>query len=109
MRTVSPTGRYAQVDVIKDETIATLVAEDETLDANELSEILHAIEKTLFVAAYWLASRVSMAVKRHDPWSGRAYWRTATYSRFCAVHPWRNAGAGYRDRVLHVTHRSSTS
>jgi hypothetical protein len=31
--------RYAQVDVIKSETIATLVAEDETLDANELGEI----------------------------------------------------------------------
>ncbi|VFS60559.1 Polyribonucleotide nucleotidyltransferase [Kluyvera cryocrescens] len=28
--------RYAQVDVIKSETIATLVAEDESLDANEL-------------------------------------------------------------------------
>ena len=39
--------RYAQVDVIKDETIATLIAEDETLDANELSEILHAIEKNV--------------------------------------------------------------
>src|SRR5690606_33893541 len=39
--------RYAQIDVIKDETIATLVAEDETLDANELSEILHAIEKNV--------------------------------------------------------------
>ena len=39
--------RYAQVDVIKSETIATLVAEDETLDANELGEILHAIEKNV--------------------------------------------------------------
>ncbi len=37
--------RYAQIDVIKAETIATLIAEDETLDANELGEILHAIEK----------------------------------------------------------------
>ncbi|MDU3068653.1 MAG: polyribonucleotide nucleotidyltransferase, partial [Escherichia coli] len=32
--------RYAQVDVIKSETIATLLAEDETLDENELGEIL---------------------------------------------------------------------
>lgn len=56
--------RYAQVDVIKDETIATLIAEDETLDANELSEILHAIEKTWFVAASWRVSRVSMAAKK---------------------------------------------
>lgn len=39
--------RYAQVDVIKSETIATLVAEDETTDANELGEILHAIEKNV--------------------------------------------------------------
>ena len=39
--------RYAQVDVIKSETIATLVAEDEALDANELGEILHAIEKNV--------------------------------------------------------------
>ncbi|MDU4276868.1 MAG: polyribonucleotide nucleotidyltransferase, partial [Enterobacter asburiae] len=39
--------RYAQVDVIKSETIATLVAEDEALDANELSDILHAIEKNV--------------------------------------------------------------
>ena len=39
--------RYAQVDVIKSETIAALVAEDETLDENELGEILHAIEKNV--------------------------------------------------------------
>ncbi|HBI7927296.1 TPA: polyribonucleotide nucleotidyltransferase [Escherichia coli] len=39
--------RYAQVDVIKSETIATLLAEDETLDENELGEILHAIEKNV--------------------------------------------------------------
>lgn len=31
--------------MIKAETIATLIAEDETTDANELGEILHAIEK----------------------------------------------------------------
>ncbi len=80
--------RYAQVDVIKSETIATLLAEDETLDENELGEILHAIEKTLFVAAYWQANRVSTVVKRYDSWSGCAYWRAAAYSRFCAVHPW---------------------
>ncbi len=80
--------RYAQVDVIKSETIEQLIAEDETLDANELGEILHAIEKTWCVAAYWQASRVLMAVKRHDPWSGRAHWRTAAYSRFRSVYPW---------------------
>lgn len=80
--------RYAQVDVIKSETIATLLAEDETLDENELGEILHAIEKMLFVAAYWQANRVSTVVKRYDPWSGCAYWCAAAYSRFCAVHPW---------------------
>ena len=39
--------RYAQVDVIKSETIEQLIAEDETLDANELGEILHAIEKNV--------------------------------------------------------------
>lgn len=39
--------RYAQVDVIKSETIATLLAEDETPDENELGEILHAIEKNV--------------------------------------------------------------
>ncbi|CAM7004250.1 polyribonucleotide nucleotidyltransferase [Enterobacter hormaechei] len=39
--------RYAQVDVIKSEVTATLVAEDETLDANEIGEILHAIEKNV--------------------------------------------------------------
>lgn len=80
--------RYAQVDVIKSETIEQLIAEDETTDANELGEILHAIEKTWCVAAYWQASRVLMAVKRHDPWSGRAHWRTAAYSRFRSVYPW---------------------
>ncbi|KAG1716438.1 hypothetical protein ID866_713 [Astraeus odoratus] len=39
--------RYAQVDAIKSEVTATLVAEDETLDANEIGEILHAIEKNV--------------------------------------------------------------
>lgn len=39
--------RYAQVDVIKSEVTATTVAEDETLDANEIGEILHAIEKNV--------------------------------------------------------------
>ncbi|BBU80614.1 hypothetical protein EIMP300_20140 [Escherichia coli] len=62
--------RYAQVDVIKSETIATLLAEDETLDENELGKV-HAARKfctlsrkMLFVAAYWPANRVSTVVKK---------------------------------------------
>ncbi|MGS9202776.1 polyribonucleotide nucleotidyltransferase, partial [Salmonella enterica subsp. enterica serovar Infantis] len=39
--------RYAQVDVIKSETIQHLIAEDEKLDANELREIMHANEKNV--------------------------------------------------------------
>ncbi|WP_241622393.1 polyribonucleotide nucleotidyltransferase [Rosenbergiella australiborealis] len=39
--------RYAQVDVIKSETTATLLAEDESLDEGEISDILHAIEKNV--------------------------------------------------------------
>ena len=89
--------RYAQVDVIKSETIATLVAEDETLDANELGEILHAIEKNV------VRSRVLAGEPRID---GREKDMTVVWTfvpAFCrvltfrAVHPWRNAGAGYRD------------
>ena len=39
--------RYAQVDLIKSETIAALLAEDESLDEGEISDILHAIEKNV--------------------------------------------------------------
>lgn len=39
--------RYAQVDVIKHDTIATLLAEDETLDEGEISDLLHSIEKNV--------------------------------------------------------------
>ncbi len=42
--------RYAQIDVIKSETIAALQAEqpeDDKLDENELGDILHAIEKSV--------------------------------------------------------------
>ncbi|MBT0725506.1 polyribonucleotide nucleotidyltransferase [Rosenbergiella sp. S61] len=39
--------RYAQVDAIKSETTATLLAEDESLDEGEISDILHAIEKNV--------------------------------------------------------------
>ncbi|WP_241576399.1 polyribonucleotide nucleotidyltransferase [Rosenbergiella collisarenosi] len=39
--------RYAQVDAIKGETTAALLAEDETLDEGEISDILHAIEKNV--------------------------------------------------------------
>ena len=37
--------RYAQVDLIKDEVIATLVAEDENIDVSEVSDILANLEK----------------------------------------------------------------
>lgn len=37
--------RYAQVDLIKDEVIATLVAEDENVDVSEVSDILANLEK----------------------------------------------------------------
>lgn len=39
--------RYAQVGVIKDETIAALLAEDETLDDAEIGDIVHSLEKTV--------------------------------------------------------------
>lgn len=42
--------RYAQIDIIKSETIAALQAEqpeDDKLDENELGDILHAIEKSV--------------------------------------------------------------
>lgn len=56
--------RYAQVDVIKSETIATLVAEDETPTLTNWVKSCTLSRKTLFVAAYWQASRASMAVKK---------------------------------------------
>lgn len=56
--------RYAQVDVIKSETIATLVAEDETWTLTSWVKSCTPSRKTWFVAAYWPASRVSMAVKK---------------------------------------------
>ncbi|MGO2347532.1 MAG: polyribonucleotide nucleotidyltransferase, partial [Providencia sp.] len=37
--------RYAQVNLIKDEVTATLVAEDETVDVSEVSDILASLEK----------------------------------------------------------------
>ena len=89
--------RYAQVDAIKDSVVETLLAQDETLDASEIQDILGNVEKTWCAAAYCVASRVSTAVKRHDPWPGCAHRRTAAHPRFRAVHPWRNSGAGYRD------------
>ncbi|MGC0804646.1 polyribonucleotide nucleotidyltransferase [Pantoea agglomerans] len=39
--------RYTQVGVIKDETIAALLAEDETLDGSEIGDIVHSLEKTV--------------------------------------------------------------
>ncbi|HAT24882.1 MAG TPA: polyribonucleotide nucleotidyltransferase, partial [Pantoea septica] len=39
--------RYTQVGVIKDETIAALLAEDETLDDAEISDIVHSLEKNV--------------------------------------------------------------
>ncbi len=56
--------RYAQVDVIKSETIATLLAEDETLTKTNWVKFCTLSRKTLFVAAYWQANRVSTVVKK---------------------------------------------
>jgi len=39
--------RYTQVGVIKDETIAALLAEDETLDSAEIGDIVHSLEKNV--------------------------------------------------------------
>ncbi len=39
--------RYARVNVIKDEVTAALLAEEETLDAGEISDLLGAIEKNV--------------------------------------------------------------
>ncbi|MGK3143143.1 polyribonucleotide nucleotidyltransferase [Pantoea sp. C2G6] len=39
--------RYTQVGVIKDETIAALLAEDETLDGAEIGDIVHSLEKNV--------------------------------------------------------------
>ena len=39
--------RYTQVGVIKYETIAELLAEDETLDGSEIGDIVHSLEKTV--------------------------------------------------------------
>ncbi|WNK66576.1 polyribonucleotide nucleotidyltransferase [Pantoea agglomerans] len=39
--------RYTQVGVIKDETIAALLSEDETLDGSEIGDIVHSLEKTV--------------------------------------------------------------
>nr|WP_314984842.1 polyribonucleotide nucleotidyltransferase [uncultured Pantoea sp.] len=39
--------RYTQVGAIKDETIAALLAEDETLDGSEIGDIVHSLEKTV--------------------------------------------------------------
>ena len=80
--------RYAQVDVIKSEVTATRLLKTKRWTLTKLAKSCTLSRKTLFVAAYWPASRVLMAVKRHDPWSGCAYWRTATYSRFRTVYPW---------------------
>lgn len=56
--------RYAQVDVIKSETIAQLVAEDETPTLTNWVKSRTLSRKTSFVAAYWQASRASMAAKK---------------------------------------------
>ncbi|AWQ20235.1 polyribonucleotide nucleotidyltransferase [Pantoea ananatis] len=39
--------RYTQIGVIKDDTIAALLAEDESLDAAEIGDIVHSLEKTV--------------------------------------------------------------
>lgn len=56
--------RYAQVDVIKSETIATLVAEDETWTLTNWVKSCTLSRKTWFVAACWPVSRVSMVAKK---------------------------------------------
>ncbi|GAB7262576.1 hypothetical protein DZS_10630 [Dickeya ananatis] len=81
--------RYAQVDTIKADVVAALLAEDETLDENELRDILGSIEKNVVRSRVLRGEpRIDGREKRHDPWSGCTYWRAAAYSRFCAVHPW---------------------
>jgi polyribonucleotide nucleotidyltransferase len=52
--------RYARVDAIKDEVTAALLAEDETLDAGEISDLLGAIEKNV------VRSRVLSGAPRID-------------------------------------------
>ncbi len=39
--------RYTQVGAVKDATIAALQAEDETLDANEIADLVHDLEKSV--------------------------------------------------------------
>ncbi len=56
--------RYAQVDVIKSETIATLVAEMKPWTLTNWVKSCTLSRKTLFVAAYWQASRVLMVAKK---------------------------------------------
>lgn len=90
--------RYAQVDVIKSETIATLVAEDETLDANELGEILHAIEKNV-VRSRVLAGEPRIDGREKDMIRGldvRTGVLPRTHSSALFTRG-ENAGAGYRD------------
>ncbi|WP_045049022.1 polyribonucleotide nucleotidyltransferase [Rouxiella chamberiensis] len=52
--------RYARINVIKDEVIASLQAEDETLDAGEIADLLGAIEKNV------VRSRVLSGAPRID-------------------------------------------
>ncbi|WP_442976036.1 polyribonucleotide nucleotidyltransferase [Rouxiella sp. T17] len=52
--------RYARINVIKDEVTASLLAEEETLDAGEISDLLGAIEKNV------VRSRVLSGAPRID-------------------------------------------
>lgn len=80
--------RYAQVDLIKEEVTAVLVAEDENVDVSEVTDILASLEKQV------VRSRVIRGEPRID---GRekiwfVHWTfvrgSATYSRFCVVYSW---------------------
>lgn len=50
--------------MIKSETTAALLAEDEALDAGEISDILHTLEKMWFVAASCAVSHASTVAKK---------------------------------------------
>ncbi len=80
--------RYAQVDLIKEEVTAVLVAEDENVDVSEVADILASLENKLFVAVLSVVSHVSMAAKKI--WF--VHWTfvrgSATYSWFCVVYSW---------------------
>ncbi|SUC78709.1 Polyribonucleotide nucleotidyltransferase [Providencia stuartii] len=56
--------RYEQVDLIKEEVTAAIVAEDENVDVAEVADILANLENKLFVAVSFVVSHVLMVVKK---------------------------------------------